>query len=143
MIRLKGDLIVNDNSWEKLLKSAYGTDLPVDEGEWQQHHSDNAEALFKTFDDVCRKHSAKKDQKRQTRPEFPRHIWDLLAKVKKYSTRTEVQGVGRPPEEIDVIRLAHAKQKFKTAKKKWEIRHKEQFYRHVVDDFVAHDHKKV
>ena len=141
MIALKGDTVVNDNSWTKLMDAA---SLNVDDLEPEELHANMASQFIESFDTVCRKHGIKKDQKAGSKPEFPRHLKALAAKVRRYSSKySKCAGAGRIPEEIDVVRLSRAKSQFKRDKRKWEIRCKEKFYRQVVDDFVANDHRGV
>ena len=113
MLHLKGDLICNDNSWMKLMKSA-GLGLENND-EMVEHITDDATKFIDTFNNVCRKHRVKKDQTSSSRPEFPHHIKDLLAKVKRYSIKCHGKGAGAGhiPEEINVVHLAHAKQNLK------------------------------
>ena len=84
---------------------------PEDNDEMVEHITDDATKFIDTFDDVYRKHGVKKDQTSSSRPEFPCHIKDLLAKVKRYSIKCHGKGAGagRIPEGINVICLAHAK----------------------------------
>lgn len=147
MIRLKGDLVANDNSWRKLMTRAFGEDF-LDQGpeddEVTRLVSDQAGSFIATFDKVCREHSVKKVHQQHAGPGFPRHLRTLLQVVKRYSAKyNKTAGTGRAPEELDVIRLSRAQQRFKKAKRAWQIRMKQKFYSQVADDFVAHDHKSV
>lgn len=147
MIRLKGDLIANDNSWRKLMTRAFGEDFlaedPEDE-EVNRRVSDQAGRFIATFDKVCREHSVKKVHQQPAGPEFPRYLRTMLQVVKRYSAKyKKTVGAGRVPEELDVIRLARAQNRFKKAKRAWQIRMKQKFYSEIADDFVAHDHKSV
>ena len=145
MLRLKSDLIINDNSWTKLMTRAFGPDYAAQvtlEEEEKRLVSDNANSFFDTFDQVCRKHSVKKDRQPSSKRRFPRKLKCLLKTVKKYSKKV-THFRGQAPKEIDLTRLAHAQRRFKTAKREWEIRLKHQHYAQVTDDFVSHDHKGV
>ena len=64
MIHLKGDLVANDNSWTRLMTLAFEEDF-LD----KEHNIDKAKCLvsnqvdcfIKTFDQVCKKHSIKRE----------------------------------------------------------------------------------
>jgi hypothetical protein len=147
MIRLKGDLVANDNSWRRLMTSAYGEDFldeNPEDNEIQGLVTDQANDFIATFDQVCRKHSVKTVHRPKAKQNFPRKLRKLLQVVKRYSAKcNKTQGVGRVPEELDVIQLARAQARFKKARRAWRICMRQKFYSHVADDFVANDHKQV
>lgn len=147
MIRLKGDLIANDNSWTLLMTQAFGEDFLNEEhvaDEVQNLVSTEAERFINTFDQVCKKHSAKKEHQPRSKRRMPRKLRNMLQVVKRYSAKyNKCRGTGRGPEDLDVIRLARAQKRFKKAKKAWDIQLKQKFYSQVANDFVAHDHKGV
>jgi exonuclease III len=147
MIRLKSDIVVNDNSWSRLMLTAFGEEQPPNEdpdSEVAHLVSEQADRFIATFDEVCRKHSVKKVHRPMAKREFPRKIKLLLQTVKRYRSRLDhAAEKGKTPEESDVVRLAHAQNRFKKAKRDWEIRMKGQFYGRIVDDFVANDHQQV
>ena len=63
MIRLKGDLVANDNSWTQLMTHAFGEDFLKEEHneeETQNLVSNQADHFIETFDQVRRKHDVKK-----------------------------------------------------------------------------------
>jgi len=144
MIRLKSDFVANDNSWRKLMTTAYGPDFDQElggEGDLQELVSDQQIEFTKAFDQVCRKHAVKKEHRPCARQMFPRKLRALLRAVTKYKSRVTKPGVLQ--KEIDLVRLARAQRRFKKAKREWEIRQKQKFYAQVADDFAAHDHKNV
>jgi exonuclease III len=149
MIRLKSDLVVNDNAWSQLMTRAFGEDyLPNEDPERDQEVSEsianNTSTFIKTFDRVCRKHSVKKEVQLETRRGLPRKLKTLLLSVKRYSNRVAKAALKElEPEGIDITRLASAQRRFKQAKRVWEIRKKQEFYSKVADDLVTHDHKGV
>jgi len=147
MIRLKGDLVANDNSWTQLMTRAFGEDFLIeehDEEEVRNLVSNQADRFIETFDRVCRKHSVKREHQPGSKKHMPRKLKHLLQVVKRYSAKyNKCRGTGRVPEELDVIRLARAQKRFRKAKKAWEIQMKQKFYSQVAGDFVAHDHKSV
>lgn len=57
MIHLKGDFVVNDNSWRKLMTVAYGNDFDQDYegdmGDLKMLVLDQQQQFSKTFDSVC------------------------------------------------------------------------------------------
>jgi hypothetical protein len=86
MIRLKGDMIANNNAWTALLTTAFGdrgnpdpTILPTDDTD--HFVSVEADCFIMTFDSVCHKHRAKKVQESHSRPHFPRKLKALLRAV--------------------------------------------------------------
>jgi len=141
MIGLKGDLVANDNSWSRLMTRAFGEEHLADDpedGEEGRLVSDQAGRFIATFDKVCREHSVKKVHQRDTGPEFPRYLRDMLQVVKRYSVKyKKTVGAGRVPEELDVVRLSRAQQRFKKAKRAWQIRMRQKFYSQVADDFCG------
>ena len=147
MIRLKSDLIVNDNAWTRLMTTAYGEDyLSTDyaEGEVKNLVSEQEQNFATTFDAVCRKHSAKKDHRPRNKPVFPRKLKSMLQTVRRYSTRcNKARDAGKAPEASDITRLARAQNRFKKAKRDWSVKMKQRFYANVANDFIAHDHKEV
>lgn len=147
MLRLKSDLVVNDNSWTRLMARAFGPDYPeqvAPEEEEKHIISDNATSFFDTFDQVCRRHSVKKDRQPPSKRRFPRKLRCMLRTLKRYSERVaRTTKRGQPAKEIDVTRLAHAQRRFKEARREWEIRLKHEHYARVTGDFVSHDHKSV
>ncbi|KAH9032706.1 Endonuclease/exonuclease/phosphatase, partial [Lactarius pseudohatsudake] len=143
MIRLKGDLLVNDNAWAKLMQDI-GFAPDVVDDECKAEVSTQADAFIATFDQVCRKHEVKTVQKPGSKPDFPRHLKQLQQTVHKYSKRYhKAVDCNRAPDESTCIRLARAQKRFKMAKKSCQVRVQRQFYARVADDFVANDHKNV
>ena len=144
-LRLKGDLVINDNAWTKLMTDAYGPDHEHGaDDDTEAEVSEAADRFIETFDEVCRKHNVKKVHEVGSGPRFPKKLRTLLQTVKRISKEyNNCSGTGRIPEEITVVRLARAQKRFKEAKKKWLIQMKQRFYSRVVDDFVANDHKNV
>jgi hypothetical protein len=57
MIHLKGDFVVNDNSWQKLMTIAYGNDFDQDYegdvGDLKMLVLDQQQQFSETFDSVC------------------------------------------------------------------------------------------
>ena len=70
-IVLKGDTVVNDNSWTCLMDAA---SLNLDNLEPEELHANIATQFIESFDTMCRKHGIKKDQKTGSKPEFPQHL---------------------------------------------------------------------
>ncbi|KAI9453802.1 Endonuclease/exonuclease/phosphatase, partial [Lactarius psammicola] len=136
MIYLKGDLIVNDNAWVKLMRQTTAGLAHL--------ISTAADAFIATFDEVCRKHDVKKVHKPGSKPEFPRKLKLLQQTVHKHSAAYhQALDCDTLPDEGTCIRLVKAQKRFKTAKKAWQVRVRQQFYAHVADDFIANDHKNV
>jgi exonuclease III len=149
MISLKGDLVANDNAWSRLMTRAFGPDYYPNDNEARDEEvsnlvANNTEAFIKTFDKVCRKHSVKVEVQPETKRGLPRKLKTLLLAVKRYSGRVaKATRANKEPEGIDIIRLASAQRRFKKAKRRWEIRKKQEFFAKVADDLVTHDHKGV
>ena len=150
MICLKGDMIVNDNTWTKLMQHAYdevavdGDHVAIATDEQRAEVSAEADKFIATFDKVCCKHDVKKVHRLGSRPEFPRKLKLLQQTVHRYSKRYHTAlDCNRTPDESTCIRLAWAQTHFKKAKKAWQVRMRQQFYSRVADDFVAHDHKNM
>jgi exonuclease III len=148
MIRLKGDFVVNDNSWRKLMTTAYGNDFDRDYegdvGDLKELVSNQQLQFSKAFDSVCRKHSVKKEHQPVVRQQYPRKLRNLIRTVARYKAQClRTKGMNKLPKEIDLVKLARAQKRFKKLKREWEIRQKQKFYSQVADDFAAHDHKNV
>ena len=150
MIQLKGDLLVNDNAWTKLMQRAYGEynvdgdSAPIADDELKAEVSAKADEFIATFDQVCRKHEVKKVHRPGSMPEFLRKLRELQQTVHKYSKRYHADlDCDRTPDESTCVRLARAQNCFKKAKKAWQVRVQQQFYACVANDFVANDHKNV
>lgn len=147
MIRLCGDKVVNDNSWLRLMTSAYGRDW-TPEGEKERETrtliSNQQRAFTENFNAVCRKHKVKEDRRSKVRPYYPRRIKALIKTEQRYRRRVEKgRKMGKEVEELDIVRLTRAQKCLRKAKREWEIRQKKEFYAQIVDDFIAHDHKSV
>ena len=152
MMYLKGDLIVNDNAWVKLLGQVKGELAKIGDdtlpepadGEQEAVVSAAADKFIATFDKVCRKHDVKKVHKPGSKPEFPRKLRLLQQAVHKHSSAYHnALDNDTLPDEGTCVRLNRAQMRFKKAKKAWQIRVRQQFYAHVADDFIANDHKNV
>ncbi|KAH9051480.1 Endonuclease/exonuclease/phosphatase, partial [Lactarius vividus] len=143
MITLKGDLLVNDNAWAKLMQGIQ-CEPDVADDECRAEVSTQADAFIATFDQVCRKHEVKKVQKPGSKPDFPRSLKLLQQTVHKYSKHYhKAIDCNRTPDESTCIQLARAQKRFKKAKKDWQVRVRRQFYTHVADDFIVNDHKNI
>jgi exonuclease III len=149
MISLKSDLVANDNAWTRLMTQAFGDDFIVNEGSERDRRvqhvlSENTDDFIKTFDQVCRRHSVKKEVSAESKARFPRKLKQLLQVVKRYSDKmAKASKKNLPQKEGDVTRLARATKRFKKAKREWEIRLKQKRYASVADDFVNQDLKGV
>jgi hypothetical protein len=147
MIHLKGDFVVNDNSWRKLMTVAYGNDFDQDYegdmGDLKMLVLDQQQQFSKTFDSVCWKHTVKKEHQLVARQMYPQKLRALIRTISRYKARCIVTKGNQSLKEIDLMRLACTQQRFKKQKRKWEICQKQKFYTQVVDDFAAHDHKSM
>jgi exonuclease III len=148
MIRLCGDMVVNDNSWLRMMTMAYGPENflgeEINRGEAQTLVSDQQKAFTKTFDTACRKHKVKEDCRPMTRSYYPRKIKALIRVEQRYRKEVEkARKAGTEMKELTVVKLARIQKRLRKAKKEWEIRQKQEFYAQVSDDFIAHDHKNV
>ena len=88
MICLKGDLVVNDNMWVRLMTTAYGDDFnvkTVDIDEVKPEVLAAGDTFIETFDKVCRKHGIKKVYQFSPKQVFPQKLKILLQVVKRYS----------------------------------------------------------
>jgi hypothetical protein len=89
MIRLKGDMIANDNAWTRLLTTAFGEGgnpdpviLPTDDTDL--FISEEADRFIVTFDSVCHKHGAKKMQEDWSKPCLPQNLKTQLQAIQRY-----------------------------------------------------------
>ena len=128
MMLLKGDLLVNDNSWTKLMQRAYqeydvdGDADPIANDEWRAEVSAEADKFIATFDKVCCKHDVKKVHRPGSNPEFPWKLRMLQQTVHKYSKWYHAAlDCNQTPDESTCIRLARAQNRFKKAKKAWHV----------------------
>lgn len=88
MIKLKGDLIANDNMWNKLMIRAYGENfLNIKETEVQNLITDQASDFINTFDKVCQKYSAKKVANLRFKKGLSQKLKVLAKVVKQYSAK--------------------------------------------------------
>ncbi|KAF8258019.1 hypothetical protein EI94DRAFT_1708406 [Lactarius quietus] len=124
MLYLKGDLIVNDNAWSKLMQQA--------------------DKFIATFNKVCHKHDVKTVHRPGSNQEFPKKLKLLQQTVHRYGKwYNAALDCNRTPDESTFIRLARAQTHFKKEKKAWQCRMRQKFYAGVVGDFIANDHKRV
>jgi hypothetical protein len=129
MMYLKGDLLVNDNAWTKLMQKAYqeynvdGNTDPIAGDEWRAEVSDEADKFIDTFDKVCCKHKVKNVHWPGSSPEFPWKLRMIQQTVHKYSKWYHAAlDCNRTPDESTCVQLAHAQTHFKKAKKAWQVR---------------------
>ena len=144
MICLKGDLLVNDNVWTRLMHKAYGEEPEPLEDEPNAEVSAFATKFIDTFDKMCHKHKVKKVHMPGSKPEFPKKLKLLQQTVLKYSkSYHKAIDCNQTPDKSTCIWLARAQTHFKKAKKSWQVRVRQQFYACVADDFVANNNKNV
>ena len=150
MLHLRGEGLVNDNAWTKLMQQAYqeynvdGDHKPIAGEEWRAEVSNEVDKFIDTFDRVCWKHDVKRTHRLGSSLEFPRKLKALQKTVRKYSKRYHTAlDHSEVPDESTCVQLVHAQTRFKRAKKVWRVRMQQQFYSHIADDFIANDHKQV